>query len=246
MQSSLTEEETQTLHIFNIFQILDICREYRLPHCIHSTAIIFYRKMAECRPILTYTTESLLRGLIVLACKSENIHGDLTFLVKHLSPKEKDRARIYECETAALLQFNFHISSPYLKMLGIIILLQERGTINVKEGECINLEEMTLDWNAPHYEIDVENYKNNEPIVIEDVNELWHQCVCNMDKVMICDEYFKMNSRECALAALPFPIFLIDDLFKDADVANVERLRENSRYVKCPDRETVDMILDKL
>lgn len=245
MSGPLTEEEIRTLHIYNIFKMLEICRAYRLPHSVHSTSIIFYRKVSECRPIFTYTPKPILFAIILLACKSENLHGNVYVLLKNFNSEEKERTLIYESEVAAMLQFNFQIPSPYLKMLGILILLQERGRIDVKDG-VINLENMEIARDAPQYEPEDRNIDRNVPYPVEDVNQLWNQSICNMDKVLICEEYFKMNTKECAFAALPLPLYLIDDLFKEVDVSNIKRIRESAKDVKYPDRELVSTILEKL
>lgn len=181
---------------------------------------------------------------MLLSCKSENIHGNIYSLIQHFSNSEKELVVVYESEIAALLNFEFHVPSPYLKVLGILIILQERGRLVLQNAE-LYMDKMPQVNNEMEYGHEYGRMEG-QVVCVDDVNGLWMQCMVNMDRIIVCDEYFVGSVRECALAAVPFRIEVLYSLFNDVKMENVERIRESAKKVYMPKKEDVDAVLKKI
>lgn len=239
MSLKLRETEIKLLNSYNLFQILAICRYKRLPHSIHSTSIIYYKRMTYVRPVHLYIAKPLQYAIISLACQNENIKVTIKNLLSEVTVKEKKVFDKYKLEVQYQLMKIQDVPSPYYSMLGILIVLQERSRIDV-ENSKLKIDEMVLD-NDSHFFV-FEECDVSVPYRFENACDLWSLCIGNMDKVLICDEYFNVNNREISLAALPFPIHLLNDIFKDADVENIQILRESANRVLCPSRDEIERL----
>lgn len=246
MVEELTQEEQTLMHTYNIYKILEISRTFSLPFSVQSTSVIFYRKIFKTKNLTEYNMKLLLKSIILLACKSENIHGNFDFLLKNQIGPEKNTIFEYEKEIAHLLNFNFHIPSPYLRMLGFIILLQEKGKIAIKAGK---IDPTKVDLNIKQsifVDVDNENINNNSVYTIEDVNALWNKCINNMDKIMVSEDFEKTNIIESALAALEIPIAIIDGVMQGLNIENIKQIRKNGKEVIEPENKRITEILQKI
>lgn len=246
MYKNLTKIEKQNLHTYNAYKILEICRAHRLPMSVHSTSIFFYRKLFEMDKNIDYDFKLLLKAIILLACKAENIHGDFGFLIKRLKIEEKNIVLEYENTLAYKLKFEFHLPSPYIRILGFIIVLQERGIIDVKSGilDVLKPEIDTLDMQFHEYNKTVND--GDEKIEIEDIDNFWASSVTNMDKILLIDNYYKLNVKECALAALVLPTVIYKRLLDKIDLEMVDVIRQQAIKVKLPSDEEINQMFAKL
>lgn len=248
MYKNLSEAQKNSFHIYNIYNLLEVCRSHRLPLSVHSTSILFYRKLFEVDKEGVYDFRLLLKAIVLLACKCENVHGDFLFLTRRLKDDEKKMVCTYEGMLGHTLLFEFHIPSPYLRILGYIVVLQERGLIDVKSGtvDAHNPELKTFDMRF--YEYSGNDMDCERGMEIESVDKLWETSIINMDKILIVENYHKMNVKECALAALVLPITLYKELIDTIDLERVEMIRKRAKNVKMPTKnELIDIFatLDK-
>ncbi|KAM0676093.1 hypothetical protein GVAV_000055 [Gurleya vavrai] len=236
MTNQLTADEEQKLHLFNYAQLLLQARKLSLPISVNSTSIYFYKKLITETSIISFNQPLLIKSIILLAIKSENIHPH-----QFISTIKIDDRKIiyqYENDIAQYLKFSFHIPSPYLRILGQLIILQEKVKIIV-HGVLNTTETIELNENV-FYEQELENQAN--PFIVNDVNMLWKASAQNMDKIlMVVDE--KIDVNICALAALDLPTRLFDNNY---DLDKINNLRNKIKEIKLPDDEEIKNILKKI
>lgn len=247
MYKNLTDTEKMNLHTYNVYRILETCRSAQLPLSVYSTSILFYRKLFDnVNDPGEFDFRLLLKAIILLACKCENIHGDFTFLINSLKKEQKEKVKEYEGMLAYRLKFDFNIPSPYLRMLGYIVVLQERGFITAKNGIQNMLSPVVNTFDMTFYEHEQKNWNGNDPIFIEDMDKLWETSVINMDKVLIAEKYHKNGIKECALAALVLPAIIYKGLIDHIDHEMVTTIRKRAKTVRLPSTEEVNQIFVKL
>ncbi|KAM0686342.1 hypothetical protein COBT_002438 [Conglomerata obtusa] len=237
MKSKLTHYEQQLLHLHNIHQILQRSRSLNLPLSGQSTAIAFYKKLISTTNTINHNQIFLIHAIIILACKAESIHP--RFIVNQFSQEDRNIIFEYEREVALHLCFDFHIPSPYLRILGQIILLQEKGKLVITGDSNIDINETKVLNENSYYEMEIEN--NYIPYVVSDVNALWRTSVKNMDRMLIIqDEKFDVNY--VAMAALEVPVFI----FEEEKRNEIIEIRKKIKNINFPDETEIKKILKKL
>ncbi|AFN83801.1 nucleotide excision repair factor TFIIH/TFIIKsubunit cyclin H-like protein [Encephalitozoon romaleae SJ-2008] len=162
--------------------------------------------------------KDVVYAIVILASKCEEIHGNIDTLIKKLPESNKESILNYESDMFEALDYNFHFPSLYLRMYGILAILQEKGIIRVAaetEG-AVKVAEGSDDEGAFIYD--------GEECIVPCINKLWASSVRRMDKVLLLDkESYKEIELVYAGLHLPYEIFNSLDFPFNQD--NVTKLR---------------------
>lgn len=223
MNSFLSAQELQILHFCNIKQLLHTARSYSLPLSTHATSIYFYKKFKASNKIETYNQKYLQAAILTLACKSENIHPCFT---QGCNLSEKNIVYEYEKEVAATIKYDFNVPSPYLRILGSIVILQERGKIEVHG--TIDVNNVQALNNIVYDEAEEENA--SDVFVVADVDNLWKSSVKNMDFLLTLDCYEKYPSEIVVMAAINVPTRVFEEKYRDDIIKLRQKLKDIPSY----------------
>ena len=158
----LSQEEKSAYMRYAKGRIIDKCNQMKLPLFVQSTAVAFWSKYPK------YDIDVV----ITLACKA----GD------------KDiNTDICDLDLADEMNYSFHEPSPYLRMYGLIIILQEKGIIVACSPGKGDLFSGTVD-----------------------IQELWAKSVRNMERVLLLDRSLGVN--EMAISAIELPLSILQKL----------------------------------
>ncbi|KAM0672712.1 hypothetical protein OCOL_000445 [Ordospora colligata] len=204
--------------------IVNTCIATGLPLTVRSTAVqIFDRAIGKIIP-KDEEMINILYAIIILAAKCEEIHGDLNALIRKLPDSNKQKIFDYEDEILQVLGYNLHFPSLYLRIYGILTILQEKGIIEVTNAH-IDLN-VSIDGKSN----EIYTFHNNKWIV-PCINNLWLTSVQMMDKILL-HEKTGYKEIEMVYASLPFPCEAFTLLSFPFDAKNVTELR--NACVKIP------------
>lgn len=170
-----------------------------------------------------YNQKLLQIAILTLACKSENIHPCFT---AGLKPNEKNLVYEYEKIIASTISYNFNVPSPYLRILGSIVILQERakievhGTVNVNNVQALN--DVIFD--------EAEEENEGDVFVVADVDNLWRTSVKNMDLLLTLDCYDKYAPEVVVMAAINIPVRIFEEKYRSDIVALRQKIKELPNY----------------
>lgn len=188
--------------------IIDTCKKFELPLTVRSTAIRIFDKVILEMYRSDVNLEELGYFVVILGAKCEEIHGSLGKLIKRLPITNENDIFKYEDEVFQLLDFNFHYPCLYLRMYGIIAILQEKGLIRV-EGDNININKVGNAERSKNVYLD-----KGDVCVIPCLNTFWDTSVATMDYLLEVDKskysdidliYGSLNIPQKYYDLLPFP-----------------------------------------
>lgn len=271
----MTQENPVKLPVASmISNIMDICIKNRLPLTLQHTAIVFLkravRKIKKDENILKFLNDEayFVECCVSLALKAENMSRPCSLMSEDYEDasgnheeKEDERKNICEdksegeCMLSELIDFDFHVPCPYLRVLSMLIILQERGILNVDpEGRIIQSE----NYENRNYEelkgseIGCNDYKkeektcNNKKLApslsdnricmernkrqIVFIDDLWNNAVCNIQKFLLYDDYLEFTILEIATAAIEIELVNVGALdlkreFREDSVAVLKSRR---------------------
>lgn len=195
----LTSPEKQVYQRYVKEKIIERCKSLKLPLFIQSTAVAFWSRFPQ----------NNINMAISLACKANDRSVEIG---------------VCDMELAEALNYDFHQPSPYLRMYGLVIILQERAIV-----ECVGEGlEMVSD-------------KEHAPVRV-DLHFLWSQSVRNMEKALLLDHSAGVN--EMATAALDLPPRLFHGVV-DADWAVVDKIKKEIGEMVPLDRALLQVVLQK-
>lgn len=195
----LTSSEKQVYQRYVKEKIIERCKGLKLPLFIQSTAVAFWSRFPQ----------NNINVVISLACKANDRSIEIG---------------VCDMDLAEALNYDFHQPSPYLRMYGLVIILQERAIV-----ECVG--ESTV---AP-------SGRDHAPIRV-DLHFLWSQSVRNMEKALLLDETAGVN--EMAAAALDLPPRLLHGVV-NADWAVVDKIKKEIVEMEPLDRALLQGVLQK-
>lgn len=202
--------------------VMDACKSLELPLTVRSTAIQIFDKIAGRMLRDGMETRDVVYAAVVLASKCEEIHGNINILLKRLPGANRENIFGYENEAFEILGYNFHFPSLYLRMYGVIAILQEKDLIAVEGGlidpTAVPGGSMGGD---PFVCID-------SRCVVPCIDRLWTSSVAMLDRVLLLD---KAEYREIELiyASLLLPCSVFRMLTFAFSEDNVLRLRSMCR-----------------
>ncbi|EJW03435.1 hypothetical protein EDEG_02200 [Edhazardia aedis USNM 41457] len=241
----LDEKEREAIDIHNQKWILEYCRSADCPLAVQSTSIFLYKKVMKKRNVEDLHIKLFLLAIILLACKCENTTCNLNALFGSMSSKDKEKVIAYEQKLAETINFNFHIPSPYTRILGYLILLQEKRRIKVLKGQVdphnLNFEDIDLN------ELLEEECENKEGIyIVPDINKLWNKSVLLLDRIFLSIDVENIHVNIYSLAAVNLPLRIIDKLIENVDINDVKCVRTKIKGYKEPSKEFTEKVLCKL
>lgn len=195
----LSSTEKQVYQRYVKEKIIERCKTLKLPLFIQSTAIAFWSRFPQ----------NNINVAISLACKANDKSIEIG---------------VCDMELAEALNYDFHQPSPYLRMYGLVIILQERAIV-----ECVGDN------------IQAESGKEHAPVRV-DLHFLWSQSIRNMEKALLLDHAAGVN--EMAVAALDLPPYLFHGVVK-ADWRVVDKIKKEIGEMKPLDRALLQVVLRK-
>ncbi|ADM12314.2 nucleotide excision repair factor TFIIH/TFIIK subunit cyclin H-like protein [Encephalitozoon intestinalis ATCC 50506] len=207
------------------WEIIEACIKLDLPVTVRSTSIqIFDRAIGK---MLRGKKEmrDVIYAIVIVASKCEDLHGNIDTLIKRLPGSNKKNIFNYESELFEVLDYNFHFPSLYLRMYGVLALLQEKGLIKVARDTPEATE------GDKGEEIFV---YSGEDCIVPCINKLWKLSVERMDKILILGrEPYK--EIELVYASLYFPCEMFGFLSFSFSKDNVIRLRNACESFRPPE-----------
>ncbi|KAH9410755.1 hypothetical protein HK407_11g16480 [Ordospora pajunii] len=197
--------------------IVNACIATGLPLTVRSTAIQIFDRVID--KIVPKDEEmiNILYAIIILAAKCEEIHGDLNALIRKLPNSNKERIFGYEDEMLQALGYTFYFPSLYLRIYGILTILQEKDIIEVANAR------IDLDADINRESNEAYTFHNNKWLV-PCINSLWISSVQMMDRILL-HEKTGYKEIEMVYASLPFPCETFELLSFPFDAKNVTELR---------------------
>ncbi|TBU10536.1 hypothetical protein CWI38_1693p0010 [Hamiltosporidium tvaerminnensis] len=245
---TFSEDEKILLLKYCRMQIIKICRQFSLPYTVHSTSSHFIRNIFYRSDISEYSIDNLITAAIFLGCKSEDINIELSLLLKNNVGLNESLIFQYELLLAQYSDYRFSVSCPYLRMLGCIILLQEKDRVVVKRGQIdinnvsiINTEIKNVENNSFDYEDVLKNI-----FFIEDINIFWRKSVINLDKIIIMSGFEKITATELALSSLDLPVKYLHSLLEKTDTKRIEEIRNSYLQLNIPDSNVISLLKNKI
>lgn len=199
-------------------QIMAICIKLRLPLTVRSTSIQIFDRAAARMLRDDDKMQAVVHAVVVVASKCEEIHGEINALIKKLPGSCKESIFRHETEVFEALEYNFHFPSLYLRMYGVLAILQEKGLIKVGGG-AIDMTEVPEGCASEETFI----YSGRE-CVVPCINRLWLSSVQAMDRMLLLDKA-PYKEIELVYASLPLPCEVFAGLTFPFDRDNVTELR---------------------
>lgn len=194
MESLSSCERSAYLRYFKE-RIIEKCKSMSLPLFVQSTAVAFWSKFPK------YDIDVA----IALACKAN----------------DKDaKTDVCDMDLAEDMGYDFHHPSPYLRMYGLLIILQERSIVANDT---------------------IQNRQNNALQI--NVRHVWEKSVCNMEHVLLIDKQASVN--EMAISALELPVEIFTNVF-DFDVNVVLDIKKRVSEMRPVCKETLEKALVKI
>lgn len=198
--------------------IINICISLNLPIAVRSTSIQIFDKIIGKMLKDEEKMKDVVYAIVVLASKCEEIHGNINTLIKKLPESNKENIFNYESEMFEALDYNFHFPSLYLRMYGILAILQEKGIIRVaaEAPDTVKVPEGSDSEGAFIYD--------GEECIVLCINKLWASSVQRMDKVLLLDKE-PYKEIELVYASLHLPYEVFNSLAFPFNQDNVTKLR---------------------
>ncbi|KAI5171124.1 cyclin H [Nematocida sp. LUAm3] len=220
----LTEEEEEIILFYYQIKILDLCEYLKAPIQVHSTSITYFKMLFTKKRIFHFDMKNLVVACVFLAMKIENIYITANTLKRYLGFIKIPLIVQYEMEICTALNFNLHISSPHLQLLGLFLMLKNQERIRMEMEETVKTQKIqeidsTLDW-----EKSIENLKN----------------------IMLADDYLLLDPNEVALAALTVSPSELNGFFMEQTLEGVKRIKMHTIRREIPDREQLKEIHEKI
>ncbi|KAG5860393.1 hypothetical protein KMI_01g00260 [Encephalitozoon hellem] len=207
--------------------IMDVCINLGLPMTVRSTSIQIFDKTIQ--KILRDEKEmkDVVYAIVILASKCEEIHGSIDALIKKLPGSNKESILNYESEMFEALDYNFHFPSLYLRMYGVLAMLQEKGAIRIAT-EAMGTAKTPEDNDGEETFV----YDGKECVVLC-IDKLWASSVQKMDKILLLDKE-SYKEIELVYASLLLPCEVFSSLAFPFNQDNVTKLRSACRDFRFP------------
>jgi hypothetical protein len=205
--------------------IIEICRNMNLPLTVRGTSIGVFDKIVDRMRRSDVNIKDVINLTIVLALKCEEIHGNIDTIIRSLPDADMDNFFRHEDEIFQLLDFDFHFPSLYLRMYGIIAILQEKGLIKVMGGQ-IDINGVSAGEAASEVFV----YEDGV-CTIPSLEALWRASVAVLDEVLVCDKR-EFDDIELIYASLQLPLEIYGSLNFPFRLEKVKLLRKMSLDVK--------------
>lgn len=215
--------------------VIEACKRLDLPLTVRSTAIQIFDKIVNRMFRDNVEMRDVVYITVVLASKCEEIHGNINTLMRRLPGSNKENMFNYEDEMFQILGYNFNFPSLYLRMYGILAILQEKELIKVGSGS-IDLGVIS------GKKVDGETFVYEDGrCVVPCINKLWMSSVHMLDKILLLD---KTEYREIELiyASLQLPCEVFNALTFIFNGNNVMRLRNICKVSALDSHEMEDSI----
>ncbi|UYI26881.1 cyclin-like protein [Encephalitozoon cuniculi] len=207
-------------------EIMDTCMKLNLPLTVRSTSIQIFDKTIGKMFQEEKEMRSVVYAIVILASKCEEIHGNIESLVKRLPESDRESIFSYESEMFEALDYNFHFPSLYLRMYGVLAMLQEKGLIMAGKGA---IEEKISKDDGDEIFI-----YNGKECIVPSIDRLWTCSVQNMDKILLLDKE-SYKEIELVYASLHFPCEIFGSLtfpFNRDNVVELRNVCENPQFSK--------------
>lgn len=223
IEEDLTVEEENTMLFYYQLKMLEMCEYLRAPIQVHSTCITYFKMLFVKRRVFHYDMRNLIAACVFLAMKVENIHVTVESLKSKLSFLKTSLLTRYELDICHALKFNLHVSSPYLRLLGLFLLFKNREK---KEQEKDTVQTQEIE--------EIDHFLN------------WEKAVSNLKNIMLTDEYLKLNPNEVALASLSVQPSELQGYFMNETIESVKQLKINTIRRESPANEELRRIDAKI
>ncbi|KAG0441602.1 hypothetical protein DMUE_0923 [Dictyocoela muelleri] len=254
-----------------INNITNICIENQLPLSLQHTAVVFLKratsKMKKDENVINFVNDEkyFVRCCISLAMKAENILININYQdfenkfkgniddenIKNIDLKNidiKEEKNLFKDNSdgeyilSELIEYKYHVPCPYLRVLSMLIVLQERGIIKIdEEGRIIKNENLDNKNHRSNYSKDTEceglslNNINNRLCMKRNkrdvifIDDIWNNAVCNIQRFIMFDDYLEFTALEVATAAIEIELENVGalDLKKEfrEDAVNILKMR---------------------
>lgn len=198
--------------------VMEACRRLSLPLTVRSTSIQIFDRIVDRMFRSGVEMRDVVYVSVVLASKCEEIHGSMNTLIKRLPGSNKENIFNYESEVFEILGYNFNFPSLYLRMYGVIAILQEKEAVKVGGG-AIDLS------TVPEGRVDGDLFVCSDGgYTVPCINRLWRSSVHMLDRILLLD---KTDYRDIELiyASLQLPCEVFSTLTFAFNPDNVMRLR---------------------
>lgn len=221
----LTREEEETMLFYYQFKMIELCEFLKAPIQVQSTSITYFKRLFAKRRIFYYDMKNLIVACVLLAIKVENIYVTPEFFKEGgLKFVHIPLVLCYELDICEALNFNFHVSSPHLRLLGLFLLLKNREKVHAEVEDSVQIQEIR--------EID----KNLD----------WEKSVENLTNIMLTDEYLSLNLNEVALASLTVQPSELVGFFMPETIEAVKKIKRHIIRREFPSKEQLDRLTKKI
>ncbi|KAI5191028.1 cyclin H [Nematocida sp. AWRm77] len=220
----ITQEEEETMLFYYQVKMLDLCEYLKTPIQVHSTSIVYFKTLFIKRRVFHYDMRNLIAACVLLSMKAENMYITPELMKEMLSFVDVSLLVKYELEICNALKFNLHVSSPYLRLLGLFLLLKNKEKIMTETEDSVQIQEIQ--------EIDK--------------NLSWEKCVSNLRNIMLTDGYLSLNPNEVALASLTVQPSDLQGFFMKDTIDAVKKLKRQVIRREFPNQAQLKHIDNKI
>ncbi|EPR77762.1 hypothetical protein SLOPH_2663, partial [Spraguea lophii 42_110] len=185
--------------------LLITTRKYNLPVSVQSTSIILY-KMLKKKMNIVYHDMDLIYAFIIVSIKIESSYNTHNFL----EIGNYDRILEYEKSIIRETNFHFNIPSPYLRLLGMVLVMQQKGLLEM----CMQ------DENNPNV------------YYVGDVEAFYAESMKNLDRIILLPTYLRYHVNEIAIAALNIPEMFWGRIVENVRKENIRDIIEESKKIQ--------------
>lgn len=233
---SISPDEEKKLLLYYQTKLIGMCRFLNTQIQVYNTAITYFKLFFKRKKVYNYNMANLVAAVVFLSMKVENIYITVETLKEKLSFVEADRIVKYELEICKEIGFNFHISSPHLRLLGLYLLLQSKKQRGAEYDSPIQTQEIAEDPS-----LSADGAAEEEP---RDYS--WALAVENLNKIMLAERYLDFNINDVAIAALNVRSSDLVGLFMEHTIEQVRCIRQETAGVVVPSKEELRHIDGKI
>ncbi|KAI5186159.1 cyclin H [Nematocida homosporus] len=222
--NDITKEEEDTILFYYQVKMLDLCEFLKTPIQVQSTSITYFKVLFTKKRVFHYDMRNLIVACVFLAMKVENIYVTAECIKSRLGFVKVSLLVQYEVDICNALKFNFHVSSPYLRLLGLFLLLKNKERIYAE-----------LDGPVPTQQI-------------EEIDRMlnWEKSIENLKNIMLADDYLQLNPNEVALASLAVRPSELQGFFMPDTLEAVKKIKMHTIRREAPNQEQLKMINEKI
>jgi len=220
----ITKEEEEEMVLYYHVKMLDMCEHLKTPIQVHSTSTVYYKTLFTQKRVFQYEMRNLIAACVFLAMKVENIYVTAEILKSRLTFIDVTSLVQYEIEICNALNFNFHVPSPHLRLLGVFLMMKNRERIRIATEDSVQTQE------------------------IQEIDKIlnWEKSVENLKNIMLSDKYTELNPHEVALAALTVQPSELLGFFMEETVEAVKKIKMSTIRRELPTKEQLRKIDEKI